>query len=236
MGTSGPPFPTATNARVGIATSRRLPLLQCHLRSAAGRPAEATARSTAEGWTVSLCLHWCRRRLLRFQQAGQRLALVRSTDQTVSSRAILLPRCPTTRHSTVRAPVSSLTRHALTPVIGAQYCADRNYLYAGVEYGSECRCGNGLSYTPTTTNLWECNMSCSGDRSQFCGAGWRIQVCAPRSDACYALTNCDHLVDLQVACPGSGLMDISWLRRRHSVDSRFHQQRLRDPCEQRGPA
>jgi hypothetical protein len=63
-----------------------------------------------------------------------------------------------------------------SPFNCAKYCEDRNYLYAGVEYGSECRCGNGLSRTPTNANIWECNMGCSGDSSQFCGAGWRIQI------------------------------------------------------------
>ena len=53
-------------------------------------------------------------------------------------------------------------------------CSKKGYKYAGVEYAKECFCGNKL---PKSQRLIaECNMDCSGDKSQKCGGGNRINV------------------------------------------------------------
>ena len=45
---------------------------------------------------------------------------------------------------------------------------DNEYLYAGVQNGKECWCGN---VKPTTTApKYECDVPCGGDPSQNCGA------------------------------------------------------------------
>lgn len=56
-------------------------------------------------------------------------------------------------------------------------CSGLNYIVAGMEYSSECFCdnfaGNGgvLATSPA-----DCNMPCSGNSSEICGAGNRLSV------------------------------------------------------------
>ncbi|KAJ7320923.1 WSC domain-containing protein [Mycena albidolilacea] len=54
----------------------------------------------------------------------------------------------------------------------ASYCS--TYLYAGLEYGKECYCGNTFYKQPG--NLEDCNQPCAGNPSQSCGAGNRLRV------------------------------------------------------------
>ncbi|KAJ0165994.1 WSC domain-containing protein [Colletotrichum tanaceti] len=54
-------------------------------------------------------------------------------------------------------------------------CAGLNYLYAGLEYGSECYCGNTIDNGngPAASG---CDMSCAGNRADTCGGAGRINV------------------------------------------------------------
>ncbi|KAM0335804.1 hypothetical protein ACHAQA_000854 [Verticillium albo-atrum] len=48
--------------------------------------------------------------------------------------------------------------------------------YWGTEYGRECYCGNALQGNSAAAPLAECDMSCSGDRTQYCGGGNRLEL------------------------------------------------------------
>ncbi|GKT49252.1 WSC domain-containing protein [Colletotrichum spaethianum] len=48
--------------------------------------------------------------------------------------------------------------------------------YWGTEYGRECYCGNSLVASTTAAPLSDCSMQCSGDSTQYCGAGNRIEL------------------------------------------------------------
>lgn len=52
------------------------------------------------------------------------------------------------------------------------YCGGRGYKYAGLEFGSECHCGNSLSVSAATAG--SCNMACSGSRGELCGGLSRL--------------------------------------------------------------
>ncbi|KAL8784983.1 MAG: hypothetical protein Q9213_003644 [Squamulea squamosa] len=58
----------------------------------------------------------------------------------------------------------------------AAYCS--GYTYFGVEYGSQCYCGNQFTNptAPAPKGETECNMKCSGDATKFCGAGNRMNL------------------------------------------------------------
>jgi hypothetical protein len=56
----------------------------------------------------------------------------------------------------------------------ATYC--KSYKYFGTEYGSECYCGSFLADSSKTAPLEECNMACSGDQYEYCGAGGRLEL------------------------------------------------------------
>ncbi|XP_052232745.1 multiple epidermal growth factor-like domains protein 10 isoform X3 [Dreissena polymorpha] len=50
-----------------------------------------------------------------------------------------------------------------------------HYKFSGVKAQTHCRCGNSLNYA-TQARESECYASCPGDRSQICGARWRINL------------------------------------------------------------
>ncbi|KAH8200280.1 hypothetical protein TruAng_005553 [Truncatella angustata] len=50
------------------------------------------------------------------------------------------------------------------------------YAYWGTEYGRECYCGDYLASGSEDVTLSECNMVCSGDSTEYCGAGNRIEL------------------------------------------------------------
>ena len=56
----------------------------------------------------------------------------------------------------------------------AQFCA--GFTYFGVEYATECYCGNSFNAGSVKTSASECNMVCGGSQCNYCGAGNRLSV------------------------------------------------------------
>ena len=65
-------------------------------------------------------------------------------------------------------------------------CFEKGYKYAGVEYSNEWFCGNNLP-KKIAPKQSDCNMDCSGDKSQKCGGANRINV-YPSAGTSIALT------------------------------------------------
>ena len=55
------------------------------------------------------------------------------------------------------------------------YCFGKGFTYAGVQNGNECFCGNEINPSAPKPSS-ECNKQCTGDRSQTCGGGCRLNV------------------------------------------------------------
>ncbi|KAM9209439.1 sialate:O-sulfotransferase 1 [Dugong dugon] len=53
-------------------------------------------------------------------------------------------------------------------------CAERSYVYAGLEAGAECYCGNRLP--ALSVGLAECNRECKGEKGSVCGGVSRLSV------------------------------------------------------------
>ncbi|XP_069338200.1 sialate:O-sulfotransferase 1 [Eulemur rufifrons] len=53
-------------------------------------------------------------------------------------------------------------------------CAERSYVYAGLEAGAECYCGNRLPAMSIRPE--ECNLECKGEKGSVCGAVGRLSV------------------------------------------------------------
>ncbi|XP_034284775.1 sialate:O-sulfotransferase 2-like isoform X2 [Pantherophis guttatus] len=53
-------------------------------------------------------------------------------------------------------------------------CAERGYLYAGLEFGAECYCGHKI--LAVNVSDIECNMECKGEKSSFCGGPNRLSI------------------------------------------------------------
>jgi len=56
------------------------------------------------------------------------------------------------------------------------YCQNGGYKYAGIEYSTECFCGNAIATTAKTAPAAECNMLCGGDRFAYCGGPNRLNI------------------------------------------------------------
>lgn len=50
------------------------------------------------------------------------------------------------------------------------------FAYWGTEYGRECYCGNSLDGTSAEAPLTDCDVVCSGDQTQYCGGGNRLEL------------------------------------------------------------
>jgi len=74
----------------------------------------------------------------------------------------------------------------------ASYCS--SYQYFGTEYARECYCGNSIAGT-NATDAGDCNMICTGNQGEFCGAGNRLTY--------YSNPNYVAPIGLSLACPGS---------------------------------
>jgi Domain of unknown function (DUF1996)/WSC domain len=61
-----------------------------------------------------------------------------------------------------------------------EFCMNfcQGYKYAGLEYGSECFCGNALASdrAPKPGILGQCNMKCAGDNGEYCGGGLAMSL------------------------------------------------------------
>lgn len=57
------------------------------------------------------------------------------------------------------------------------YCVDdRGYIFFGVEFGTECYCGDHREESSTRVEDSECDMPCAGGESQTCGGASRINI------------------------------------------------------------
>lgn len=68
----------------------------------------------------------------------------------------------------------TMNSRSLTVDSCMSFCA--GYSLFGLQYSSECYCGSTIASSSSLTNDTDCNMSCSGNNSQYCGAGSRMQV------------------------------------------------------------
>ena len=55
-------------------------------------------------------------------------------------------------------------------------CDDQGFLFAGVQAGHECWCGNDAPPQDKIVDMGECDVSCSGDSAHKCGGHWRMNV------------------------------------------------------------
>ncbi|KAI9443578.1 WSC domain-containing protein [Lactarius indigo] len=57
-----------------------------------------------------------------------------------------------------------------------EFCNHRKYLYAGVENGEDCYCGNYLAESAKIGLPPECSVKCPGNSDEICGAGHHLNL------------------------------------------------------------
>ncbi|KAJ7721547.1 glycoside hydrolase superfamily [Mycena maculata] len=106
-----------------------------------------------------------------------RMSLFQKTLTTVATSGWTLTQACAVDTSSRVLQGYSVTTSSLTPALCQSTCASQGFTIAGVEYGSQCYCGNSLvGGTPTSASTSDCNTPCAGDPSSLCGGSWRIQV------------------------------------------------------------
>merc|ERR1712123_388603 len=63
-----------------------------------------------------------------------------------------------------------------TPNMCIESCYLKGYLYAGVQYRSQCFCGDTIPPPSRVVSDDECNGQCTGDENKVCGGTWRMNV------------------------------------------------------------
>ena len=56
------------------------------------------------------------------------------------------------------------------------YCAGQDFIYSGVQYKTQCFCGNDNPADTSKAPASECNLACSGDSTKMCGGSWRMNI------------------------------------------------------------
>ncbi|KAJ8033236.1 Kremen protein 1 [Holothuria leucospilota] len=76
-------------------------------------------------------------------------------------------------------------------------CRQEMFVYAGLEAGSECYCGNATAnyekYPSAGFTKADCSTPCIGDMTQYCGADFLVNVYDLRKSAC-TVDNLDTLI------------------------------------------
>ncbi|XP_062445783.1 sialate:O-sulfotransferase 2 [Rhea pennata] len=78
-----------------------------------------------------------------------------------------------TRRRTLRG-VSFFDYKKMTVFRCQDNCAERGYLYAGLEFGAECYCGHKIQ--AANVSEAECSMECKGERGNMCGGANRLSI------------------------------------------------------------
>ena len=68
-----------------------------------------------------------------------------------------------------------VVRRYLTVEWCITWCKTQGFHYAGLQRARECRCGNTFGKHGTGTPR-SCNMPCTGNANQTCGAHWRMEI------------------------------------------------------------
>lgn len=82
---------------------------------------------------------------------------------------------------TLSYQITTLAANTVTPTTCNAACLAKGYVFAGVEYGSECYCGSTMvtSTSPSSGQVattGDCSKPCSGDSSIMCGGSYRIGI------------------------------------------------------------
>lgn len=71
---------------------------------------------------------------------------------------------------------SAILKSSNSPQNCISICLQNGHLYAGVQFGSECFCGNDVPPAAVRKPDPSCNMKCAGDPKQPCGGYYKMNV------------------------------------------------------------
>lgn len=98
--------------------------------------------------------------------------------------------CGTDDLSTRTFSAASTSSNSMTVESCIAFCSGKGYTYAGLEYASQCYCGNTLASdrAPVTGVLGNCFTPCTGDSTEYCGGGSALSI----YQSCSGLSSCSN--------------------------------------------
>lgn len=64
----------------------------------------------------------------------------------------------------------------MTVAVCVNFCKGLGFIYAGIEYSTECYCGARIAATAAKAAAGDCNMLCGGDAYAYCGGSGRLNL------------------------------------------------------------
>ncbi|KAM9446657.1 sialate:O-sulfotransferase 2 isoform 1-T2 [Clarias gariepinus] len=132
---------------------------------------EAAASTSADGLGTVRRAFKDTRTTRRF---GLAWANARNSKETEEGRAKYIGCYVDNTHKRALRGISFLDYKKMTVFRCQDNCAERGYLYAGLEFGAECYCGHKIQAANVSDN--ECNMPCKGEKSKLCGGANRLSI------------------------------------------------------------
>ncbi|KAF7352419.1 hypothetical protein MVEN_01206400 [Mycena venus] len=84
--------------------------------------------------------------------------------------------CYTDTSTSRTLAAASFVNASMTVESCIAFCGAGGFSLAGVEFGDECYCDHALQSTGTLSSAANCNQACSGNSTEFCGAGNFLDV------------------------------------------------------------
>ncbi|KAK0545894.1 hypothetical protein OC845_004878 [Tilletia horrida] len=154
---------------------------------------------------VAGCTSTCKGSIYEYCGAGSRISLYAASGTNVTSppttTTTATPTSTGTAQPTSTGPASQPTKVSNTTFLGCfpdsvqsrtlqgaapdmgstnslENCAAAcsSFSYFGTEYGAECYCGNAILNNATAVDPSQCNMACTGNANELCGAADRLSV------------------------------------------------------------
>ncbi|KAI4719470.1 WSC-domain-containing protein [Aureobasidium sp. EXF-10727] len=85
---------------------------------------------------------------------------------------------------------ASTSSNSMTIESCISFCSGKGYTYAGLEYASQCYCGNSVASDRAPQNgiLGNCFSPCAGDSSEYCGGSSALSI----YQSCNGLSSCTN--------------------------------------------
>ncbi|KAJ9108792.1 hypothetical protein QFC21_000112 [Naganishia friedmannii] len=146
------------------------------------------------------------------------------TSPTLPSGWVAVPGCIAEGSAGRALTGSTYSSASLTPEVCIAYCNSNGYSLAGVEYGSECYCGNEYANGAAPSILsTACEMPCSGDPKKLCAGPSAMNIfrnslyVAPKLNLPAGWAPSDPLCIAEV--PGRALSGSFWAADNMTVDA-----------------
>jgi len=89
----------------------------------------------------------------------------------------------------------------VTPQLCLETCSSKGFIFAGVQFGIQCFCGNIGPPSSRFAPEKECSTPCAGNKNQMCGATWRMNVYTQWSGQC-VVDDGSRLLDHYISISG----------------------------------